>query len=133
MPYQPHPVFALPDDLDTIIWRYTSLAKFLAMLEDGALWFAQLRSLPDPFEGVPADAVLEEERALGDMVQAMWINQGIDAETARKMAPPHRHELTRQYTYVNCWHQNEYELMAMWRNYGKEGVAIRSTVGSPQG
>jgi hypothetical protein len=29
--------------------------------------------------------------------------------------------------YVNCWHMNEHESLAMWRLYSREGIAIRST------
>lgn len=29
--------------------------------------------------------------------------------------------------YVNCWHMNEHESLAMWRLYSREGIAVRST------
>lgn len=35
----------------------------------------------------------------------------------------------RQWTYINCWHMNEYESAAMWKLYAKgdEAVAIQTT------
>lgn len=31
-------------------------------------------------------------------------------------------------TFVNCWYRSDYESAAMWTIYGKEGVALKSTV-----
>ena len=36
------------------IWRYLSLARFLALLHDGALFFSRLDELEDRFEGFAA-------------------------------------------------------------------------------
>ena len=124
--YLPHPVLTTPNP-DTILWRYISLAKFLDMLDRRALWFTQLDSLPDPFEGVPAEIILEGNRATREKLRTMMIEGGMDADTARKWNLPPSYTTTRQITYVNSWHMNDFESMAMWATYSKEGLAIRST------
>src|SRR5215212_7638459 len=126
--YEPHPALTAPENPDTVIWRYLSLAKFLDMLERQALRFTQLDSLRDPFEGIPAEVNLEAERRANEAIRAIL------AEAARTSGSPIRdwqHEPSavsnRRITYINCWHMNDYESMAMWQAYSSEGLAIRST------
>ena len=37
------------------LWRYFSLPKLLHLLQSGALYFARLDQLDDPFEGFPTN------------------------------------------------------------------------------
>src|SRR5688500_2498772 len=100
--YQPHAVFVAPDKPETVLWRYVTLAKFIDMLERRALWFTQLDALPDPYEGVPAEAILEGERAVDEELRRRMIDQGgMDADTARKWKRPPSFTTTRQIIYVN--------------------------------
>jgi len=46
-----HELFRLPANKDIPIWRYMDLAKYLAMLDRGSLFFARATLLGDPFEG----------------------------------------------------------------------------------
>jgi hypothetical protein len=125
--YGPHQSFTAPNP-DARIWRYLSLPKFIDMLERSALWFTQLEQMPDPFEGVPEDAVLEDERALAETLRTILRDRtGMSAEAAQRWGPELPHQSGRRIMYVNCWHLNDYESMAMWQIYSREGIAIRST------
>jgi hypothetical protein len=126
--YETHPVFTPPERPETIIWRYLNLPRFIDMLDRHALRFTQLASWPDPFEGVPAEAILEGDRQTNKTLQSLLIEQGgMDEDTARRLAPESTWATTRRITYVNCWHMNDFESMAMWQSYSQEGLAIRST------
>jgi hypothetical protein len=128
MPYIPdHPVFTTPDD-ETVIWRYLNLPKFLDMLDRQALWFTQTESLPDPFEGVPADVILEEERTVSEAIRNMMIESGVHPDLAQRLRREPSAAMWRRITYVNCWHMNVYESTAMWHAYSQDGLAIRSSV-----
>lgn len=123
MPYADHQAIITPND-SLVVWRYMDFTKFVALLEDQALYFARLSTFTDPLEGFLTrptfkrlavfghDATTDEERALGrDNVEAF-----------RK---------ARDLMYASSWHLNEYESAAMWRLYLKsgEGLAIRTTIG----
>ncbi len=121
--YRPHRECVAPDDPNIPIWRYLDFAKFVDMLERKRLHFARLDQLGDPFEGAPSDGTIAllrawEERHPVDTVsgEASWRIQARDTFLMNSLL-----------MYVNCWHMNEYESMAMWRLYSREGIAIRST------
>jgi hypothetical protein len=114
---------------DTPIWRYIDFAKLVDMLERRALHFSQLASLGDPFEGMPSDATLEQERESLEQFR-----QSVVASDERwsnvdwpRVSPASDYQFFQLSTYVNCWHMNEYESMAMWRVYSRDGIAIRSS------
>lgn len=100
--YEEHPAFEAPDDPDAPIWRFTDLAKFLSLLSRRELYFHRADLLEDPFEG------------------AIWKLYGQDG---KRVAKP------RGSVFVNSWHRNDHESMAMWKIYGAEssGIALRST------
>jgi hypothetical protein len=98
-----------PRNRNAKIWRYMDLAKFTWMLENKALFFANFKTFDDPFEGrFPKETNMSE-----------YIAKQIEASI-------HDHE-----TFINCWHMNEAESVAMWKLYSdlelSEGVAIQST------
>lgn len=100
--YEEHPAFEAPDDRDAPIWRFTDLAKFLSLLTRRDLYFHRADLLEDPFEG------------------AIWKLYGQDG---KRTAEVHGS------VFVNSWHRNDHESMAMWKIYGAEssGIALRST------
>jgi hypothetical protein len=103
-----------------------SMPQFIDMLERNALWFTQLGSQLDPFEGVPDDATLDEHRATNEYLKNLLIEGGLSAEEAEALPLPTVSH-PRDFAYVNCWHMNEYESLAMWNTYGNKGIAIRSS------
>jgi hypothetical protein len=129
----PHPVFTQPN-VDERLWRYVSLAKFVAMLDRGALHFARADQLNDPFEGSwtrnHAAMVLvdHEGKAVSpqpsEEEKARWRAH----ETPEWRAASWKNR--RESTAVNCWYVGECESAAMWLLYAAEGIAIETSFGS---
>ena len=115
-------------DLNVTIWRYFDLPKFVSLLQKRSLFFSKLALLGDPFEGsLPRGTV--EEQAIRKRLAEEQGNAG-GARTPEQYQQIRRGY--REYTYVNCWHQNDRESAAMWALYapGGAGVAIRSSISS---
>lgn len=113
-------------------------SKFISMLQEGGLYFNRADRFEDPFEGVFPKARLEEEytrtkasRKIRELTSELAIF------TSNKVE---RHESSldelldtidwwRRRIYLNCWHMNEFESMAMWKAYipNGDGIAIKST------
>ena len=128
--YKEHPEFTTPNE-ETTIWRYLDFTKFMAMLEDKALFFASGDNFSDRFEGAVPKKVAEDRHELWEAMQE------VDGETPESRAEANAEFqklglLARRFVAMNCWHMNEYESDALWKLYlkgGGEGVAIRSNVG----
>ncbi len=126
--YEHHPLLPGIEDPDAPIWRYLTFAKLVDLLDRRELWFSQLAAFVDPWEGMPAVSTLEESRKTWEYVhERVRDEQGV-------VVPPHTDAMTvsnyesfRILGYVNCWHINEYESMAMWNEYSHEGIAIKSS------
>jgi hypothetical protein len=100
-------------DPETKIWRYMDLPKFLSLLDKRALFFAQVKHLPDKSEGhMPG--------MLG----------GTDVGNMYKQMRDHHPTSWTTYLVVNCWHISNYEKDAMWGRYlaSYPGIAVQSTV-----
>ena len=91
------------------------VARFFALIDRKELYFPRLHELQndDAWEG----AVSLLDPALGH-----------DRDDMHKAATDTNSTLPM----VSCWHENETESVAMWKLYvsGREGVAIKTTVGS---
>ncbi|MGA3163677.1 MAG: hypothetical protein ABSD77_05695 [Verrucomicrobiota bacterium] len=112
--YQKHSVTKLPANLDSPIWRYINLIKFLDLLRTSELYFARADTLNDPFEGSwPLGGIKRRQAHYVDSEKTFeWLSRGFLSGS-----------------YLNCWHISEYESAAMWNLYlgASQGVAIRST------
>ena len=124
--YVEHPNLSLPSDLQLRTWRFMDFTKFVALLEESALYFSRLTELSDPLEGFLSKPVVH---------QMSTPPAGISGEELRHFEDVRRHNLgfmrwSRELLFVSCWHLNEHESAAMWRLYLKsnEGVAVQSTV-----
>jgi hypothetical protein len=108
--YEEHAAFEAPENPDAPIWRFTDLAKFLSLLVRRDLYFHRADLQEDPFEG------------------AIWKLYGQDGNRTPHL-PDKARRLLDDGVFVNSWHCNEYESMAMWKIYGAEssGIALRST------
>ena len=62
------------------IWRYIDFAKFVDMLERRALHFSSMNALGDPFEGMPSEATIDQNRE--------WSKQAREHAIATGFAPP---------------------------------------------
>jgi hypothetical protein len=93
------------------------------MLERRQLHFARLDQLGDPFEGAPSDGTVALLREWDERHPVTTVT----GEPAYKIMARDTYRMNSLIMYVNCWHMNEHESLAMWRLYSREGIAIRST------
>lgn len=107
-----HPAFSPPADPSIRIWRYMDFTQFVSMLEEKGLLFTRADLLIDKFEGTMS-------RPLYD-----FLERHSDAEQHAGLL-----RLTKGWSFVNCWHMNEFESMAMWEVYStsKESVCVQTT------
>lgn len=96
-------------------------AKFCDLLEKRSLFFSKPENFKDPWEGFFTKKHFEEQSYENFPPQA----RKAMVEMAKNSHP----ELTRKTLAVNCWHINDSESEAFWRNYSERGVAIQSTFG----
>ena len=106
-----HPSFEAPSNPDIPLWRYIDLSKFVAFLQDRALYFARTDKLVDPFEGsLPKKnrEILREQltRDLGSSQAEIYL---------RSLAVTNRS--FRTIMNISCWHANEHELAVMWGSW----------------
>jgi hypothetical protein len=107
-----HPAFEPPTDPQIRIWRYMDFTQFVSMLEAKGLLFTRADLLVDKFEGTMS-------RPLYD-----FLEQHSDVEQHAGLL-----RLTKGWSFVNCWHMNECESVAMWEVYStsKESVCVQTT------
>jgi len=109
--------FEKPLNEDTKIWRYITLAKFVALLKSRSLFFSRADRLGDPNEGSLPDANIDrrEEKT-----------KNFSEATKRSL---NRGKEWTKYLAINCWFMGNHESALMWEQYaGKEdGLAIQST------
>jgi hypothetical protein len=109
-----HAAFAAPADLDVKIWRYMDFTQFVNMLEEKGLLFIRTDLLDDKFEGTMS-------RPLHDSLDAKspWVTQAQAGVL----------QLNKGWSFVNCWHMNEFESPAMWKIYStsKDSVCVQTT------
>lgn len=121
-------IFGLPDRNATI-WRYMDLAKFVSLLEKGALFFCRSDLFDDRFEGSypRGDAV---EAALPPMIAAAANDPSLPERVEKAQQMSSWRKQLRESVLVNCWHRNEHESAAMWKLYvaSDKGISIKSTV-----
>lgn len=116
--YKKHSIFKEPSNKDSKIWKFLDFTKFISLLETESLYFARADKLADPFEGsFPKFNVKHRPK----------IYREIPPEKLSVISDFFKQ--TRQHTFLNCWHKNEYESAAMWNLYLKsnEGIAVQST------
>lgn len=116
-------IFKSPKNPEAKIWRYMDFSKFVWLLDSASLYFPRADKLKDPFEGaVPElnyEAVLEQFSKADGEVSAKHLVDDI----SRSMS------ILRTMIFINSWHMNEAESMAMWKIYskGQKAIAITST------
>lgn len=119
----------VPSDLNTKIWRYVDFAKFVSILEEKALFFADYRQFDDPQEGCfPPENIENHIQSLGQN------NKDIPLEKRKEIAKSHYNKLEKTLHgagdyFINCWHMNKVESLAMWKLYSdmNKGISIQST------
>ncbi len=104
----------LPEDPETIVWKYLDLSKFLDLLLSGKLFMSRSDKFEDQYEGTFSEPTYEEIRKLAQ-----------DNPEFLDYYKTHREKVA-----ISSWHINEYESFAMWQIFtqNSEGIAIQSTV-----
>ena len=116
--YLKNPNIKLPEDPDTIVWKYLDLSKFLDLLLSKKLFMSRSDKFEDQYEGTFSEPTFEEIKKLA-----------IDNPDFLNYYKTHREKVA-----VSSWHINEYESFAMWQIFtqNSEGLAIQSTIGRLQ-
>jgi len=113
--YIHNPNIILPEDPNTIVWKYLDLSKFLDLLLSKKLFMSRSDKFEDQYEGTFSEPTYEEIRKIAEN-NPKFLNY----------YKSHREKIA-----ISSWHINEYESFAMWQIFTKnnEGLAIQSTVG----
>ena len=143
MPLLSHPEFKKVSDTNFPLWRYLTLPKFLSLIQTQSLYLSNLELLSqdDPFEGTlpPSKFIHREwntfedlpteykERIKGFMkpeendLKVGFVKLKQLAELRIRQAYAYRRSF-----FINCWHLNKDESVAMWNLYSKDdaGIAI---------
>ncbi|MFV7235881.1 MULTISPECIES: hypothetical protein [Flavobacterium] len=108
----------LPEDSNTIVWKYLDLSKFLDLLLSQKLFMSRSDKFEDQYEGTFSEPTFEEIKKLS-----------IDNPEFLNYYKTHREKVA-----ISSWHINEYESFAMWQIFtqNSEGLAIQSTIGRLQ-
>ena len=108
----------LPEDPNTVVWKYLDLSKFLDLLLSQKLFMSRSDKFEDQYEGTFSEPTFEEIRKLS-----------IDQPGFLDYYKTHREKVA-----ISSWHINEYESFAMWQIFtqNSEGLAIQSTIGRLQ-
>jgi hypothetical protein len=116
--YITSPNIQLPEDPDTIVWKYLDLSKFLDLLLSRKLFMSRSDKFEDQYEGTFSEPTYEEIKKLA-----------INNPDFLDYYKTHREKVA-----ISSWHINEYESFAMWQIFtqNSEGLAIQSTIGRLQ-
>lgn len=112
--YIHNPNIILPEDPNTIVWKYLDLSKFLDLLLSKKLFMSRSDKFEDQYEGTFSEPTHEEIRKIA-----------VNNPKFLDYYKSHREKIV-----ISSWHINEYESFAMWQIFTKnnEGLAIQSTV-----
>jgi hypothetical protein len=112
--YLNNPNIKLPEDSNTIVWKYLDLSKFLDLLMSQKLFMSRSDKFEDQYEGTFSEPTFEEIKKLS-----------IDNPEFLNFYKTHREKVA-----ISSWHINEYESFAMWQIFtqNSEGLAIQSTI-----
>ena len=112
-----HPCFRQPNSEDIALWKYMDFTKFVSLISSKSLFFCRSDLLADPFEGSYSKA---------NVMLRPYVYKGLEQNLFKKMTTqiPNFAKWIREWTYINCWHANEYESAAMWDLYGKMNHAV---------
>jgi hypothetical protein len=116
--YLNNPNIKLPENPDTIVWKYLDLSKFLDLLMSQKLFMSRSDKFEDQYEGTFSEPTFEEIKRLSE-----------NNPEFLDFYKSHREKVV-----ISSWHINEYESFAMWQIFtqNSEGLAIQSTIGRLQ-
>ncbi len=117
---------------NTFLWRYMSLPKFLDLILNRRLYFADLVTLAkeDPYEG--ALPLYSDYPVYIKKIVDSTLNTQNQNPEIQKILPDYKNienianyfKKVKQSTFVNCWHINKNENFAMWKIYACSDASI---------
>jgi hypothetical protein len=110
----------LPEDLQTIVWRYIDDWKFIDLIKQHGLYLCRGDKLQDTFEGTYSRyQIMDQDRWLGEIGYANLIPQ-----------EKKQREENRRNFYVSSWCMYNHDLDLVWKAYTKvcHAVAVQSRV-----
>lgn len=135
---------------ETPIWRYVPLHTLFFYL-NGSVFLPSIDKLQkgDPFEGSYYDDIAKMneafDRRYGNQAGEVerWIVQNLFSEPerrhyentqnqpgcGRKRLFDHYFEFISHTRFAWCWFESEHESAAMWKVYGHQGAAVKTTIG----
>ena len=135
--------YTIPSD-QAALWRFMDFTKFVSLLKYNSLFFTRADQFADPFEGAKgllANKKKWDEHYLNFFIDASTnLPDGIKSTRGQEEILNDAKRLLEQLdtigssqlqeTFINCWHENEYESEAMWKLYTSsldQGIAIKTT------
>lgn len=111
----------------TVIWRYLSFDRFLAILKTHSVWFSRPFGFGDLWEGLFPPSYIRRTKHYAEAKGIPF--EGFNQDFRKRLL---RHRCGH---FVNCWHMSDHESDAMWRLYAlaPNGIAMQSTVGDVNG
>jgi hypothetical protein len=108
----------LPEDPNTVVWKYLDLSKFLDLLLSQKLFMSRSDKFEDQYEGTFSEPTYSEIKKIAE-----------NNPEFLQFYKSHREKVA-----ISSWHINEYESFAMWQIFtqNSEGLAIQSTIGRLQ-
>lgn len=103
------------------VWRYMDLPKFMSLLETESLYFCRADLFLDPFEGsITRPSIEFREKVWRESMPRIPQSHFDNIQKFHKF---YLKEEKKKF-FINCWHMNEHESMAMWDLYGVHGQSI---------
>lgn len=103
------PFFEAPKNTNATLWRYMDLTRFVALLEDAALFFSVPENFEDPYEG----SLSQANKSSRNFVHSRT------AQTTQSSGNSDRAKVV-----ISCWYAAQHESAAMWSLYAKSTDAI---------
>jgi hypothetical protein len=97
-----------------VLRRYLDVAKFLDLLHNQTLFFVRGDQFEDKFEGAFTKSI---KQAIEQSYKINEIEFSYDEFKKR----------LRERVFLNCWHANADDSMAMWSIYGRSATAVAIT------
>lgn len=112
---------------NTVVWKYMDLPKFLNLVVNKKLFFANCASLTDQYEGLMPE--------VNKGIRKKWLASNtelseseIDSQVEKDFLEI---EERKKFTLLSCWSIDTEESYALWKIYlggDRNGIAIRTTV-----
>jgi hypothetical protein len=120
VPVVPYTTCEEPDQ-DAVTWKFMDLRKFRDLMASEELYFRRADLFTDKSEGLPTEQYAMKVLRLDpyDIHDRVRLNQHLGSLAQH-----------RESYYVSCWHLHRQETLAMWEQYGHDGVAVCSRYGS---